>query len=598
MHRLGWAILVCLSLAACSRRAGTAPGEGCLLCHGEMTGFAEGHDPAIIGCASCHLGNPDTRDEKEAHAGMVRIPGNLEMAGATCGTTGCHPGIDLRVRGSLMNTMRGVVSVDRFVFGENPTPDGEDAIQDIGDSPADTHLRNLCASCHLGAEKSEVGPVRESSRGGGCLACHLKYDREALRSYALGGLPSVHPRLSLQVSNQHCFGCHSRSGRIATSYEGWHETLIPPAQAHGRNDLRILEDGRVFQFIEADAHHAAGLDCIDCHDSMEVMGDGQAYRHKEDAVAIACDDCHRREPPSTRPLDQLGQDEQRMVRIRGQADEPGEFLVMQATGRTLTNTRVAETGESVLLTKNRGTRHPLAPPADACSRGLVHQALSCSACHTAWAPQCISCHTTYAAEETGYDLLDRVDMDGRWDETPGHFLAGPPTLGVREEADGVRRILPFVPGMILELDPGTDEGGVPIHHRLFAPAEPHTTTRQGRTCKGCHLDPVALGYGRGTLVLGREPWSFQPEFPLHPADSLPLDAWVPFLGEATHPHSTRTNTRPFSVPEQSSILRVGTCLSCHEGSSTVMQTTLMGMQTVTERMPATCRGTRPTDPAP
>ena len=127
-------VIVCLSLVACSRRAQVVDGESCLHCHGEMTGFAAGHDPATIGCASCHLGDPGALEEKAAHAGMVLIPGNLSVAGQTCSATGCHPGIDHRVKGSLMNTMRGVVSVDRFAFGEALSPDGPTAIQEIGDS--------------------------------------------------------------------------------------------------------------------------------------------------------------------------------------------------------------------------------------------------------------------------------------------------------------------------------------------------------------------------------------------------------------------------------------------------------------------------------
>ena len=274
-----------------------------------------------------------------------------------------------------------------------------------------------------------MGPVNQLSRGGGCLACHLNYDRDALRSYALGGLSEVHPQLSLKVSNQHCFGCHSRSGRIATNYEGWHETLLSPAEAGGGGDLRVLADERVFRFLAEDVHHAAGLACIDCHDGMEIMGDGQAHAHKEDAVSIACDDCHLRSDPVTRPWEKLLPDEQRMVRLRGHMAEPGEFLVKNKSGRALTNTRVDATGTPTLLGKNTGSRHPLKPPAEACTRGTVHQALSCSACHAAWAPQCISCHTTYAADSPGYDLLDRVDTSWRWEETPGPFPGRAPDPG-------------------------------------------------------------------------------------------------------------------------------------------------------------------------
>ena len=57
----------------------TSDREGCLLCHGEIIGFAPGHDPSVIGCASCHLGDPDATLADPAHQGMVRIPGNLYL---------------------------------------------------------------------------------------------------------------------------------------------------------------------------------------------------------------------------------------------------------------------------------------------------------------------------------------------------------------------------------------------------------------------------------------------------------------------------------------------------------------------------------------
>ncbi|MCB0475414.1 MAG: hypothetical protein KDC69_07050, partial [Flavobacteriaceae bacterium] len=58
-------------------------------------------------------------------------------------------------------------------------------------------------------------------------------------------------------------------------------------------------------------------------------------------------------------------------------------------------------------------------------------------------------------------------------------------------------------------------------------------------------------------------------------DSLPEDAWIPFLGSPKSSMvSTRTNFRPFSVNEQQKMLLVGACLQCHDDNSKVMQQTL------------------------
>ncbi len=74
-----------------------------------------------------------------------------------------------------MTTNSGIVSVDRFVFGESLSPDIHSTIETIGHTAADEHLRDLCANCHIGKEKTETGVVDQLSRGGGCTACHLNY---------------------------------------------------------------------------------------------------------------------------------------------------------------------------------------------------------------------------------------------------------------------------------------------------------------------------------------------------------------------------------------------------------------------------------------
>ena len=154
--------------------------EGCLYCHNEMKGFSLSHDPKAIGCASCHFGNKFTLNKSLAHFGMIKIPGNLETASRSCGQLNCHPGIKERVENSIMNTMSGVISVDKYVFGELENLNELHKIKDAEFSPADTHLRNLCASCHLGNVKTDFGPITELSRGGGCNPCHLNYSNDAL----------------------------------------------------------------------------------------------------------------------------------------------------------------------------------------------------------------------------------------------------------------------------------------------------------------------------------------------------------------------------------------------------------------------------------
>ncbi len=552
--------------------------EGCLVCHGAMKGFASAHDPASIGCASCHLGNPWTLDQKLAHNGMTLTPGNLSIVHETCGSSGCHNDQTERVHRSLMNTMSGVVAVDQYVFGENRDLNAHFNVADLGHSKSDTHLRELCASCHLGQDKMHPGPIHEDSRGGGCSACHLHYDAPSeaeLNRAPDATAPLHHPEISLQVRKDSCFGCHSRSGRIATNYEGWMETLLDEKTARASRgwpaQFRVLADGRVFAKHPADVHAEKGMACIDCHLASEVMGDGNSHAHENNAIRISCVDCHARGATPTEEFAQLDAETQQIVAMR-KLNEPGRRFVRAALGKVAyPNVFLDASGTPVtLLETNQKLLQPK-PMAKVCA-GAIHKRLECSACHTAWAPQCVSCHTSFNPKEEGWDHLAGRFVKGSWQEEPGNYMDDAPTLGVERIAsrNGTveERIATFIPGMILHLDsPAGAEKARTEFKRLFAPASAHTIAAKARDCRSCHNNPLALGYGRGQLryvVHGRSAqWQFTPQFSIAPEDGLPLDAWIGFLKEPHGSLATRKGARPFTLDEQQRILLVGACLTCH-----------------------------------
>ena len=559
--------------------------ETCMNCHADYTGFAPAHDPKNIGCTPCHLGNPYEEEEKASHEGMVLVPGNLSDVHRTCGAANCHHDIVPRVENSLMTTMAGVITVNRFTFGESDTLSAWTHVKDLRtDHAADVHLRQLCASCHLGNEKKEPGPVNESSRGGGCIACHLDYSR--VPGFSKGKPlaqtdkktegPKFHPAINLRVTNDHCFGCHSRSGRISTNYEGWHETKLDAETYAGRDGFRLLADGRIFQKMKPDVHHTAGLECIDCHSAKEIMGDGQRHLHSEGAVKVRCQDCHFTQKPPATNYDDLDIEAKKILQLRGADYLEARFVLGSESGEALVNVIIGEDGKAAMVGKNSGKRHPLVPPASVCTRGKAHGSLTCSACHTEWAPQCVGCHNTFDQNALAYDLLEKQQTQGKWVEHLGEFFAERPSLGVVSD-ENMRRIKPFVPGMIMTIDPSGFPGkehSPEIFHRLFAPVAPHTTNREGRSCESCHNDPLALGYGRGVLKYetegGRGRWHFTPEYENSPQDGLPQDAWTGFLKVPGGVSATRPDARPFSISEQQKILRVGACLTCHRGDSEVM----------------------------
>jgi hypothetical protein len=554
--------------------------EGCLACHQGMTGFVAAHEPGTLGCAACHLGNPFTLNKALAHAGMTLTPGNLSVVNRTCGASNCHGEVEVRVRGSLMNTMSGVVSVDKFVFGENADLDAHFDVAALKHSPADTHLRSLCASCHLGQDKPQPGPIDESSRGGGCSACHLSYDLAAVAELQHRGGPSAplhHPDISIHVHQQACFGCHSRSGRIATNYEGWHESRLDETAAKTRPgwpaQFRLLADGRVFEKHPADVHFEKGMTCIDCHVASEVMSDGIGHAHERNAVKISCADCHAPGATPAKEYAQLDAETQQIIAMR-KLDEPGrKFVVSQSGSIGFANVFLGNDGRPrVALIESAKVLQPKTAAAVCVRSSSMHERLECGACHTAWAPQCISCHTSFDPKTQGWDHLAGKFVSGAWQEEAGDYQSDAPPLGVSVSAgsNGKReeRITTFVPGMILNLKlPSGRANSGSQFHRLFAPASPHTTAAQSRDCRSCHVNPAALGYGRGQLKYevkgGAGKWFFTPALPRSSQDGLPLDAWIGFLQEPRAGTTTRKDARPFNLEEQRTILLVGACLECH-----------------------------------
>ncbi len=555
--------------------------ESCLVCHSATKGLSDSHNPSAIGCFSCHKGDPYSTNKTLAHRNMILIPGNFSNAQQTCGTQSCHPDITGRMMKSLMTSQSGIIAVDKFVFQETESLDDTFDVKNLGHSAADTHLRNLCASCHLANDKKITGNAGWLERGGGCNACHLQYSDEAtesmrqLRTGTSSAKAGIHPTIDIQVSNDRCLSCHSRSGRISLNYEGWNEVGENAKPKSIRT--KELPDKRVLEFIQADVHHEGGMACIDCHISYDLMGDGIRHIHKEDAVHIQCVDCHSSGKTETVKIADLPDHESQMVAWLRKYDSKTK-VVLIANGRfPLMNTRVDSLDRIFLSGKLDGKERLSKPAASVCTRGEGHSRLSCESCHTSWVPQCIGCHNAYEKETSGFDLLTGKTTKGTWVEFVGDNFPEPPALGVNEKPES--KIVTAMPGMVMTIDKESFERGAgKSFHRLYAPASGHTTQREGRSCKSCHNNPQAIGFGRGELTynvsgnVGK--WSFKPMFALNENDNLPEDAWIGFLKEAKQPFATRTSLRPFNVAEQKKILEVGACLTCHDEKSKVMDLTL------------------------
>jgi predicted CXXCH cytochrome family protein len=517
-----------LILLACLLAVPQAANAGCLDCHREMQrGFTAAHAAFAENCVQCHAGDAGADTETGAHRGLIAFPGDMESARQVCGD--CHGDKVDGVTHSLMHTGKGMVSTTRRVFGEIADRPGHNDLQHLTHSPADSLLRKLCASCHLGQVKTAHRLDATFDRGGGCLACHIN-DQSS----------RTHPALTAQVNDARCFGCHSRSSRISLNYAGLAETAATTV------DTKQLADGRGVEFRPADRHHAAGMACIDCHTERDLMGTATAPlpSNQKQAVDIRCEDCHRitrtisptQWPPAYRAL---------LSRIPYPV-ETGARIPATANGTPLWHIELQGdaawlhrklTGDRLRIPPYRDSDHPLAQE---------HRRLTCTSCHSQWAPQCYGCHLHYDKAGEQYDHADRKMTAGIWKEKRSNITNGLPPLGVNAD----NRIVPVIPGMIMEIThPDWPE---PRFVRRFQATEPHTTGA-ARGCASCHRSSTALGLGQGHLQRNGKQWTCSPGMEIL-QDGLSADAWTR-IGHTAEPIEPMA-TRPFTLQEIERILAV------------------------------------------
>ncbi|MBI2391888.1 MAG: hypothetical protein HYV09_20020 [Deltaproteobacteria bacterium] len=493
--------------------------EGCLTCHAQTQGLGAAHD--ALGCSPCHLGDATARDAAAAHRGMEVQSGDFATVDRTCGQGACHAVETARVRTSLMARAPGILAVDRFAFGERPTPHrapGDDLTtldpKAPAKTPAESHVRKLCAGCHLGARKPRAGDLGEDARGGGCTACHLAPPSAFGRQ--TGG--PLHPDVSAVVPEKRCSGCHGRSGRITMSFRG-----VAEVEPHDPRVTGKTADGRPTTRTSPDVHATAGMTCVDCHVERELMGSGTPHLHAHEALEVRCADCHVK--PAEARSGPLDADREAVAEALRRSWARRKLPPLStAPLRTLAGTPLVRTDAATysLLLATSGDRRTIPLASQKPWHALRgHERLSCQSCHAAWAPRCRACHTTFEPEGTDVDHLSGEVTKGHWTERAGGNGFGPPLLAIGPRG----AIEPFVEGMRLTIaGEGIPADAAPIDRALFAPLDPHTTARS-RTCASCHLR---------------------------------VDETYPKVGE-----TTRVGARLLDDAERARVARVGDCLACH-----------------------------------
>ncbi len=541
-----------------------AAGAGCLGCHSGI----EQVPPHDFSCEVCHRGDTGASDAGEAHRGLVPNPGDLAVAEETCGL--CHAGYVERLAKSVHATSAGIISGARYLWAAQDTKQAiygvRAAADEDGDVPAeqgalprleqipsfgqsgehvDDYLRKECLRCHVWTEGgSRYGDYRSS----GCSACHVLYAPDGLSQSGDPTIPkgeAGHPvrhEITNRIPAEQCQICHNRGNRIGVSFTGLMEAdpYGSPWTAAGEKQAKL--HGKLYNHMLPDLHYERGLECIDCHTSLEMHGDGNIYSKKEQQIESDCTNCHGTQ----------------------------EEFSAGTTTRGNPRPNLRRRGSDVLLTAKSDGRVHVVPQLRALrERGRLPEAmeiaahidkLECFACHDSWAPQCYGCHAKRDDRETQRDRISGEETPGRWTETRSYLRWEDPVIGINPAG----KVSPYAPGCQALFTYVDARGNTVYHNKEYKtaagfsgvsmnPFRPHTTRKdEVRTCESCHASRKALGLGSG--------W-YDPQ-----ANGLPIDfEWERIVDEDGRQiqDNAHIGARPFNAAEQQKISRVGACLGCH-----------------------------------
>ena len=518
----------------------------CLFCHTKEK-LDPAHDAKVIGCTPCHLGDPLAIEKDKAHIGIINNPGDLRVAEKTCGVEGCHPTDIKKVTNSLMATNRGILGTLLYYWGESDSQDTDLTVKALLDSGQTSlaldYYRKLCATCHLWKQKNDLEGVAAffNEKGGGCSACHYGmppgHERPAVTEsddeFEPDDQEFIHPLITRKAPDVNCIRCHNRSGRIGLAYTGVFESEGYGAPYEkGRLTSRKLPGNRFYLELADDIHHRKGMSCIDCHTRDEIMGDGTSYAHYEEQLEISCVVCHQQQPGTTRKNNELSNVEllDDTYKLRGKIDD---------------------------------TVRDLRPPKSGICDFSGHQRVTCESCHSTWVPQCYGCHAKRDESQTHLDKLSLQETPGRWEEGRSYIRYQKPMLAVW--ADEIVIVTPGCQDIVTVVD---QEGEIEKSFDRFTMAaiNPHTTQKEGRSCEDCHSSTRTVGLGEGSLFVKDGQVQFTPldkGIESATGQTVGFDAFVALDGKQLQ-HGSRADLRPFNGDELRKILRIGSCVGCHD----------------------------------
>ena len=495
------------------------------------------------------------------------------------------------------------------------------------------YYRKQCARCHVWEEGRRK---RGDIRGGGCSACHVLYTNDALYE---GDDPTIpkdrrgHPikhEITVDIPATQCTHCHTRGKRIGTTYVGVFEfdyvsdKKAPPFNEEGEAQDKLYTKDYIP--IHADIHFEKGMQCVDCHTSIDVHGDGNIYPTTLHQVEISCADCHG--TPEKYPWElPIGYGSP--VTLEGERgiyhDNRKDYL-LTARGNPRANLERRE--DKAILTGSFDKKEHEIPLLKEkkltgtwkTKQGQVAMAdipqhiekLECYACHSNWAPQCYGCHTVYDRRKMGTDwvatAMNHDPKTGKQKitktkgevsiENRSYLRWEDPILGINMKG----KVSPVVPGCQVFWTYIDEKGEVLTLNEVretstghsaatMAPIQPHSVTIPARTCENCHTNPKTIGYGMSNSRSQEKLNETNPGKPLFtnladgfygdipgsktakwqvpkiPEFPYSLDQLVTRDGKQVQnmPH---LEDRPLNEEERNKMDREGLCASCHQHYST------------------------------
>jgi len=497
-----------------------------------------------------------------------------------------------------------------------------------------------CASCHIPYSNEgyyEGNDVRTPKKEKGHLLTHQIQSSRKVKV-------NVHDVNYSGVPVETCSTCHNRGKRIGVSYQGLMETEYQSTfdnEGHGQEKLHTKR----YLHMQEDVHYQKGMLCQDCHTSNDLHGDGFIAGSNLGAVEIECQDCHgtTKKYPWELPIGYSDEFNTTAATGKGRGvvkdvatylkqgyvAEKEDGYILSARGNPLP--KAVKKGNKIIMHLASGKDIELKPlkllkqEKRLSKKALVamdsidaHTSeMECYTCHVKWAPQCYGCHVKidYSGEKQNIDYLKASHhhdkqgrtgemknlkdylVDGKVTETRSYMRWEDPALA----QNGEGRITPVIPGCQTTITVIGKEGEALLQNHIYknpnvegageegqnaidmAPVQPHTISKESRSCESCHASDKAIGLGVGGGKLNADPSKamvvdlMSIEGKIIPRKTKEQIASIPNLkhdySQFIDENGTQLMTvghhfklsQPLDKAQRDKLDRRGMCLSCHEG---------------------------------